>query len=152
MKMIGRSTLGGSLLILIASCQSQAHDQTPADVEQTPCQGPDCAGAIEPPPPEPGAAEPPDSADDAPAAAGDTAPPPACSALGQSECEASERCFPITDFRNVYRGCERRGVGCPEVETCASNGEVTTLFPDACIPEGYKERSPSVCEPMLEAR
>jgi hypothetical protein len=149
--MVGKAVLVASLSMVITACHSQAHDHAPGHAEATPCDGADCQAAGERPSSGSGGSEPTDSSADIStttddAQASDAASPTACSELTQDACDASEHCGPITDLHGVHRGCGPREVGCKEVETCASNGQVTVLFPDSCIPEGYKVRSPAACE------
>ena len=143
--MIGRSTLAVSCSVLLIACHVQVIEHEPGEAENTPCEGPNCPSAPQQPAPgsETPAASAPAPASTASAAAATT--PPGCGALSEIDCGASEECAPITDIGGVYRGCGSRGAGCKEVETCASNGEVMALFPDSCVPDGYKTRPPSAC-------
>ena len=148
--MIGRGSLALCLSAWLVACHPQTQDRTPAQGEVTPCNGTDCTKAGQEPPSEP---EEPERRDDSGDVSADTDQPNTvvdCSTLEQNDCDASDQCVTITDTGGVYRGCGPRDVGCKEVETCASKGEVTTLFPDSCIPEGYMAKPTAACETASE--
>lgn len=144
--MIERVILVASLWTLVTSCHAPARPFAPDNEREAPCEGTDCRGNGEQPSAESGDTALSHGSAGVSTAAADGDAGSQCSGLAEADCRTSQQCVPITDLRGVYRGCGPSGGGCNEVETCASNGEITVLFPDSCIPKGYRERSSAACE------